>query len=242
MLVKNKAIVIKTVDYSETSVVLKCLTDNHGIQSYMINGVRSAKGNIKPSHLLPLSLLDLEVYYQQNKTLHRIKELKCTPQLKSIHFDMVKSAVGMFMAEVIHKVVRDENDKDAPLFSFLYNHIQLLDLQSDAVSNYPLYFLLQLSRYLGFFPKGIYSEDTNGFDTKEGVFERYDARNPYQLSPPQSFKISALMYAPASDFHLVQLNNEERRVLLEVMIEYYREHITDFFDLKSHKILAEVLA
>src|SRR6478735_6229471 len=112
MLVKCKAIVVKTVDYSETSVVLKCFTDTYGIQSYMVNGVRSAKGSIKPSHLMPLSLLELELYYQQNKSLHRIKELKCVPPLKTIHFDMIKSAVGMFMAEVIHKTVRDENHND----------------------------------------------------------------------------------------------------------------------------------
>jgi DNA repair protein RecO (recombination protein O) len=208
----------------------------------MVNGVRSAKGSIKPSHLLPLSLLELECYYQQNKNLHRIKELKSVPQLRSIHFDMVKSAVGMFMAEVIHKTVRDENDNDTPLFSFLYNSIQMLDLQTEAVSNYPLYFLLQLSRYLGFFPKGIYSESTNGFDTREGIFEGYDARNPFQLSPALSLKVSDLLHTSAATFHEIQLNNEERRLLLEVMIDYYREHITDFFDMKSHKVLAEVLA
>lgn len=242
MLIKCKAIVIKTVDYSETSVVLKCLTDTHGIQSYMINGVRSAKGGIRPSHLLPLNLLELECYFQQNKNLHRIKELKCIPQLKSIHFDMVKSSVGMFMAEVIHKTVRDENDRDAPLFSFLYNSIQILDLQTEAISNYPLYFLLQLSRYLGFFPKGMFTQISNGFDTREGVFDQYDARNPFQLSPDLSQKISDLLHASASTFQDVHMTGDERRLLLEVMIDYYREHITDFFDLKSHKILAEVLA
>jgi DNA repair protein RecO (recombination protein O) len=182
------------------------------------------------------------LYYQQNKTLHRIKELKCVPPLKTIHFDMIKSAVGMFMAEVIHKTVRDENHIDTPLFSFLYNSIQILDLQTEAVGNYPLYFLIQLSRYLGFFPKGIYSETTNGFDTREGIFEVYDARNPFQLSPNLSQKVSNLLHASAATFHEVQLGGEERRLLLEVMIDYYREHITDFFDMKSHKVLAEVLA
>lgn len=242
MLSKCKAIVIKTIDYSESSVVLKCFTDQWGIQSYLINGVRSKKGSIRPSQLLPLTLLELESYHQQQKNLQRIKELKCTPQLRTIHFDMLKSAVGLFMAEVIYKTVKEENHKDEPLFTFLFNSVQILDLQPESIGNYPLYFMLHLSRYLGFFPKGMYSIDTNGWDTKEGIFERYDARNPYQLSPVLSEKISALLYCPVIELQQINLSVVERKLLLEVMIDYYKSHITDFFEINSHKVLAEVLS
>jgi DNA repair protein RecO (recombination protein O) len=242
MLTKCKAIVIRAVDYSETSVVLKCYTDLHGVQSYIVNGVRSKKGNIKPSHLLPLSLLELEAYHQQNKNLQRIKELKCVPQLKTLHFDMVKSAVGMFIAEVMNKTLREENHADEPLFAYLYNTIQVLDLESDKVGNFPLYFLLQLTRYLGFHPKGEYSSSENGFDTREGMFEAYDPRNPYQMNPELSSALSQLLQCNAADFSSIAVTYEQRTSLLEYMIDYYREHITGFIDMKSHKILAEVLA
>ncbi|MES2560783.1 MAG: DNA repair protein RecO [Bacteroidota bacterium] len=242
MLLKCKAIVIKTIDYSENSVVLKCFTDTHGVQSYMVNGVRSKKGAIKPSHLLPLSLLELEAYHQQQKNLQRIKELKCVPQLHSLHFDMVKSAVGIFMAEVINKVLREENQPDPPLFSFMYHTIQLLDLEGEKVNNFPLFFLLQLTRYLGFHPKGIYNELNNGFDFREGIFEPYEARNPYQITPALSEKLSILLQSNSLDYKTVSMNYSDRTALLEHAIDYYREHMIGFSDLKSHKILAEVLA
>lgn len=242
MLLKCKAIVIKTIDYSETSVVLKCYTDEFGVQSYMINGVRSKKGSIKPSHLLPLSLLELEAYHQQNKNLQRIKELKCVPQLKTVHFDMVKSAVGMFIAEVMNKTLREENHPDLPLFSYLYNTIQVLDLETEKVSNFPLYFLLQLTRYLGFYPKGTYDAQSNGFDTREGLFDAYDARNPFQLDPELSASLSELLRCSAAEFSGIAIGYEQRTRLLEHMIDYYREHITGFIDMKSHKVLAEVLS
>ena len=76
MLTKTNAIVIKTINYSENSIILKCFTDQYGLQSYLINGVKNQKGAIKPSHLLVLNLLELEVYHQLNKNLQRIKELK----------------------------------------------------------------------------------------------------------------------------------------------------------------------
>lgn len=241
MLIKCKAIILKTVDYSENSVVLKCLTDTHGIQSYMVNGVRSKKGAIKPSHLLPLTLLELESYHQQNKNLQRIKELRCVPQLKSLHFDLLKSSIGIFMAEVIHKIIKDENHYDLPLFTFLYNSVQILDLQTEQTGNFPVCFLVHLTKYLGFHPKGVFGTDTNGFDTKEGIFEPYNIRNPYQLSPELSEKLSDMMRYSIADNFEVRINYQQRTQLLEHMIEYYKEHIEGVLDIKSHKILAEVL-
>jgi DNA repair protein RecO (recombination protein O) len=241
MLIKCKAIILKTVDYSENSVVLKCLTDTHGIQSYMVNGVRSKKGSIKPSHLLPLTLLELESYHQQNKGLQRIKELRCVPQLKSLHFDLYKSAIGIFMAEVIHKIVKDENHIDMPLFTFLYNSIQILDLQTEQTGNFPIFFLVHLTKYLGFYPKGSFTESTNGFDTREGLFEEYSIRNPFQLSPELSEKLfTVLQYSIADNFE-VSIPYQQRTQLLELMIDYYKEHIEGVLDIKSHKVLAEVL-
>jgi DNA repair protein RecO (recombination protein O) len=242
MLIKCKAIVLKTVDYSENSVVLKCFTDTHGIQSYMVNGVRSKKGAIKPSHLLPLSLLELESYHQQNKSLQRIKELRCVPQLKSIHFDLLKSSIGIFMAEVIHKIIKDENHSDQSLFTFLYNSIQILDLQSDRIVNFPIHFLAHFTKYLGFNPKGIYAETSNGFDTHEGIFELYDNRNPYQLTPILSQKLSLLLQTNMMDGNNIDITYDQRTQLLESLIDYYKKHIEGVLDIKSHKVLAEVLS
>ncbi len=242
MLIKCKAIVLKTVDYSENSVVLKCFTDTHGIQSYMVNGVRSKKGAIRPSHLLPLSLLELESYHQQNKGLQRIKELRCVPQLKSVHFDLLKSSIGIFMAEVIHKIIKDENHSDLPLFTFLYNSIQILDLQSEQVVNFPIHFLVHFTKYLGFNPKGEFTLSTNGFDTREGIFEPYDIRNPYQLTPELSEKFSMLIQCDMVDGAKLEITYKQRTQLLDWLIEYYKQHVEGVLDIKSHRILAEVLS
>jgi len=169
MLTKCRAIVIKCIDYSETSVILKCFTDTYGMQSYLINGVRKNKGSIRPSQLLPLTLLELEAYHQQNKNLQRIKELKCTPLLTELHFDMVKSAIGMFMSEVVYRSVKEENQMDTSLFEFLFHAVQVVDQEQGRLTNFPIYFLLQLSRLLGFYPR--YNHQGTGtfaFNLKKG--------------------------------------------------------------------------
>lgn len=242
MLSKCRAIVIKCIDYSETSVILKCYTDLYGMQSYLINGVRKNKGSIRPSQLLPLTLLELEAYHQQNKNLQRIKELKCAPQLGQLHFDMVKSAVAMFMGEVVYRSIKEENQPDAGLFEFLYHAIQLVDEEQGRLTNFPVYYLLQLSRLLGFYPR--YNHQGTGafaFNFKEGEFEFYNDKDPFQFDLATS---ELLLHCMESDYLTTQqlhLHAHHRRQLINGLIQYYNQHLNGFSNMRSHEILAEVL-
>lgn len=242
MLSKCKAIVIKTVNYSETSVILKCLTNTYGLQSYMINGVRKNKGAVKTSHLMPLNLLELEVYHQQNKNLQRIKELRCTPPLQNMHFNMVKSAIAMFMSETIYRSVQNENQTDEALFDYLYNTIQLVDAETARLTNFPIYFLIQLSRFLGFYPKQtILQASTVGFNFKDGVFEPFENNNPFLFDKDISHLLYLFLQRDYMQQQLLITPSAQRKQLLDALILYFNQHISGFSNMKSHQILSEVL-
>lgn len=242
MLTKCRAIVIRCIDYSETSVILKCFTDAYGVQSYLINGVRKQKGNIRPSQLLPLTLLELEAYHQQNKNLQRIKELKCTPQLNQVHFNMVKSAIGMFISEVVYRSLKEENQADEALFNYLFNTIQILDIEQERLANFPVYFLVQFSRFLGFYPRHD-NERTGlvGFNFKDGEFEPYDDKNPFQLDLAGSDLLYQLLGCDYQAQKQLSAKGDERKQLLQGLIQYYNQHLSGFSNMRSHEILAEVL-
>lgn len=241
MLAKCRAIVIKTIDYSESSIILKCYTDTYGMQSYLINGVRKSKGSIRPSHVLPLTLLELEAYHQNNKNIQRIKELKCVPVLHHIHFDMVKSAIGMFVSEVIYRVIKEENNPDHAVFNFLFNTIQMLDIEDERLANFPIYFLLQFSRFLGFYPKEGISASHTGFNFKDGIFEHYDPTNPFMLDETSGKILLGLLGKSYDDQKEDQIRPDQRKYLLNSLILYYNEHLNGFSNMKSHEILSEVL-
>ena len=241
MLDKCKAIVIGTINYSENSVVLKCYTDQYGLQGYMINGVKSKKGSIKPSQLMPLTLLELEVYHQQSKNLHRIKELKCTPILNNLHFNLLKSSIGMFAAELIAKCLREENNPDKNLFDFLYHAIQILDITHDSLSNFPAFFMIHLSKYLGFFPKLNYSESQNVFSLHEGVFVEGQIDSPDFCNSEQSQQIYQLAIASFETFANLKISYPNRVQILENLVKYYQIHLILFGELKSPKVLNEVM-
>ena len=73
---KSKAVVLRTVKYGESSLIVTMFTERFGVQSYMVKGIRSsgkaAAGKI--SFFQPAALLDLEVYQNPVKSLQYIKE------------------------------------------------------------------------------------------------------------------------------------------------------------------------
>lgn len=219
MLAKIKGIVIHTIPYSESSLVLRCYTNQFGMQSYMVSGLFGKKAAIKPAQLLPLNLLELDVYHQQSKNLQRIKELKLVPSLKHIHVDMQKGAIALFMAELLSKCIKEESESDPGLFEFIFSSVQILDLSEDSVANFPVYFMYRLCRYLG-------------FDLLNASFMEDDLNRVFQ-------QIGELNFQSLST---LSLNGDLRRQLLDRLTRYYQSHHLFRGDLKSPAILNEVLS
>ncbi len=242
MLIKTRAIVIKAIDYSENSIILKCFTEQFGLQSYLINGVKNKKGPIKPSHLLPLNLLELDVYHQLNKNLQRIKELKCFPIINNIHYDLLKSSIGIFVSEILNKTIQADNQEDKQVFDFLFAVIQYLDLSEQNLANFPVFFMLQYSQYLGFGPKLNESELNDSFDLHEGVFKPSEMGDIRVIEKDLAGLWANICKSNFELFSTINISKQNRQLLLGHAMDYYKFHLDDFRELKSYKVLAEVLA
>lgn len=219
MLSKLKGIIIGTIPYSESSLILRCYTDKLGLQSYMVSGIKGKSAIIKPAQLLPLTLVEMEVYHQQQKNLQRIKELKTTPSILQLHVNMQKAAVGMFIAELIGKCVREDSEADADLFDFIFNSVQILDLFEGSIANFPTFFMYRLCRYLGFDP--ILADFSH---------------------EPLENHIKALASSSYQTLNELSFTTDIRRQLLERLVRYYKIHYLFLGELKSPQILNEVLS
>ena len=151
MLHKTRGIVFKTTDYGESSVIVQVFTEKFGLQSYIVNGAKKQKAKISRNMLQPLHLLDMVVYHKNTGNVQRIKELKNSPQLQTIPYDVIKSSLAIFLNEVLYKAVRQQS-ADENLFGFVFSAIEWLDHQGEGLANFHLLFLIQLTRYLGFYP------------------------------------------------------------------------------------------
>jgi DNA repair protein RecO (recombination protein O) len=224
MLHKTKGIVIGYIPYRETSIIAKLYTENFGIQSYIENGVRTAKGKNKIALFQPMTLLDLVVYHNDKKDLHRISEIKCLSPLTSIPYDIKKSSIAIFLNEVLNKTLKEHIDNES-MFFFLYQAILTLDEMEKGIDSFHLVFLAKYSIYLGFAPK-----DSAEIELQ---FKEYGIQIPVEKETQKY--LDMLFKFDFSDE--LAVNKVFRNHLLDVLLAFYRIHQEEFGELKSLQVL-----
>ena len=191
----TKGIVLRTVKYGETSVIVTLFTELFGIQSYLVNGVRtsSKKGSGKANLFQPTSILEMVVYHNELKQLQRIKEFRWSFLYQHILSDVRKNAVAVFMVELLTKCLK-QPEANPDLFHFAEDSFLHLDKASDAVTaNFPLFFALHLPVFFGFRFSDNYSEKYPFLDLQEGEFVKEQPRHPHFLDDKQAFVTSQLL-------------------------------------------------
>lgn len=247
MLHKTKGIVLRTVKYGETSLIVAVFTELFGIQSYMVNGVRTStkKGSGKANLFLPGAILDLVVYHNELKNLQRIRDFKWDYLYQHIFSDVRKNAVALFMVEVLTKCLK-QPEANPDLFHFVEDAFIHLDESSNEVmANFPLFFALHLAVFFGVSPNLPEAEALENlyFDLKEGNFYFKQPEHPHFLHGKHAFITAELLRVRLpQELKEIKLNRSSRRILLHAYEDYYALHIQDFGSLKTLPILKEVLS
>lgn len=236
MLHKTKGIVLKSTKYAESSIVLQVLTAEFGLQSYLINGVRKNKSKYSPAIMQSLHLLDMIVYHKENGGIQRVSEIRNSPAYKSIPMDTVKSTLVMFMNEVICKSI-SHGHPDPRLFEFIFNYLLCLDLIEERLSNFLVFFLLDLSEELGFLPAAAENENEIYFDLKNGCFSSIKPQHPAFLVGAVCVTIQAILSAEKEDRMSVNFTKAARKELISFLLQYFAFHIDNFGQVKSWEVL-----
>lgn len=244
MIHSTKGIVLRTVKYGETSIIVTIYTELFGAQSYLVNGVRtsSKKGPGRANLFQPAAILDLVVYHNDLKNLQRIKEFKWGYMYQHLFFNVVKNSVALFMVELLQKTLK-QPEANPDLFHFIEDaFIHLDEADEQVTANFSLFFALHLTSFYGFRFSDDYSEEHPYLDLQEGEFVHEHPIHPYFLQGQYSFITSQLLRVmQPHELKQIQLNKEMRRVLLHAYQTFYALHVTDFGTMKTLPVLQEVL-
>lgn len=238
MLQKTRGIALKVTNYAESSVVTQVFTEEFGLQSYLVNGARKPKAKIRANILQPFHVLDMVVYHKDNNSLQRISEARQSPILQEIPYDIVKSSLAMFLNEVLFKVLKQQSE-DRYLFQFLVDSIYWLDHSQANLANYHIVFLLKLTEYLGFSP-ALPVQPLPYFDLEAGLFTRQLPPHMYVLQEPHASMFTYFLSSSYDNSCKLRISGEDRQILLENILNYYRLHLTNFGEVKSLYILEEI--
>ncbi len=242
---KTRGIVVKVVRYGETSIIASIYTELFGLQSYLLNGVRSSskKSSGKANVFQPSAILDLVVYHHEFKNLQRIKEFRWAIIYERVFFNVFTNAVAMFMIELLQRTLK-QPEGNPDLYSFLEDALIHLDKSENTIlANFPLYFALHLSSFYGFRPDNKYSATNIFLDLKEGEFLPERPLHSFYLEKDHSAITSELLKTMhPSELEYIKLNKETRRILLHAYEKFYALHMQDFGSLKTLPVLETVLS
>lgn len=241
---KTRGIILRTIAYGETSVITTAYTELFGVQSYIVKGIRkgSKTSQGKSSYFQPGAILDMEVYHNELKNLQFVKEFNWGHLYEHVFFNVVKNAAAMYMIELLqHSLKQPEANRE--LFYLAEDSLKQLDRGSDALTaNLPLYFTLHLASELGFRIQGEYTTQTPVLDLQEGGYVPHAPQHHFHLLDEQAKSTSLvnnIMFY--NDLENIALNRNTRRSLLQAYQQYFALHIQDFGELKSLRVLQEVL-
>ncbi len=229
MLQKTRGIALSYLRYRETSIISRVYTEEFGLQSYIVNGVRSARSkNNRIALFQPLTLLDMVVYYKNDRDLHRLSEVKTLVPFQSLPFEMAKSAIALFVTEMLNKVLKEEAGSPV-LFGFLIDAVLFLENARTDFENFHLVFLLKLSFYLGFGPE----------NARE--FENQLRENAYPFLPDEHTDAALNLMLRQPFGTPIILTRTARNDLADALVAYYQIHLDSIGDVKSLMVLREVL-
>lgn len=239
MQVSTDAIVISSVKYGDTSLIVKCYTREEGIKSYLLQGIlNKKKGKLNKSQFFPLSIIHINASHNNKGNLNRITEAKIIHPSQTLHVDLMKQSIVFFISEFLSSVLTEEEGENDVLFEFLKNSIIWLDYH-DHVANFHLKLLVELTKSLGFYPDETNQKNSNFFDLLEGKYVTNQGVNVVEGIQLELFnKVLGIKFDRLEE---TLFNRSQRTIVLDILLKYYQLHMVSFRKPKSLDVLSKVL-
>ncbi len=150
MIVRTDAVVLRAMEYGETSQIVTLFTRRHGRVTVMAKGARRPKSRFG-SALQPMAYVQVVYYYKPGRGLQTLKESAHVQLLNGVSGSMEKITVGLRIVELVRALTEDE-EQNALLFTLLVQALLHLNAAEERAANVLPYFQLRLAAVLGFSP------------------------------------------------------------------------------------------
>ena len=235
-----QGIVLQSIRYGDTSLIVKVYTRSLGLRSYMVKGAFNRNSKSRAALFQNLHLINYVEASRPNKgSLGYLKDVQLSTVYQSIPFVMNKSAILMYVSELLSKTIIEQEQNEA-LFDFIVRSLLWLDLVEQDYANFPLFFTLELTRHLGFYPKSNH-ETGYCFDMMEGLFAHDLPVHPYYFDTENAQLLAQMLNVSIDEACRIPLRVSQRRELLDGLIMFMRLHAPVMNDFHSHEVLKTVL-
>ncbi len=237
---KMEGIVLQALRYGDTSLIVKVFTRNHGLQSYMVKGALNRGSKTRAALFQNMNIIQfVETGQPKGNALNYLKDVQLSWFYQSIPNVLKKSTILLYISELLSKTLIEQEQNEA-LYDFIVRSMQWLDLREQDYANFPLFFTLELTRHLGFYPQPNHQAGFC-FDMMEGSFAHDEPLHPYYFDAETAVLLSKLLDLGIEETCNLPLRVNQRRQLLDGLIVFMRIHAPVMKELHSHAVLKSVL-
>jgi len=241
MLDKTRGIVLHQIKYTDSGIIVQMYTKKFGRQSFLIKGMRNRKTGKHNILFQPMFILDIELYYKQNRDMQSLKEFSVSFTPYNIYNNIKKSSVAIFLGEVLTSVLKEESPHEE-LFEFIKESIMYFDMSNEGYANFHIAFLAGLSSFLGFEPGPRLDREDAFFDMTNGVFVSLPPVHGNYANEEITNILADFFVASYDTISNIALTGKMRNDVLEALVKFYSLHLPGLKKIKSLEVLKEVFS
>ena len=239
MFFKADGLVVNVINYNDKYILARVFTREFGQVTYMVPKSKGKAAKVQRSLFSPFALLQLEVEHKPSRSIQRVREAQVLFHQFDTMSDIGKTSMVFFLSEFLNRVL-GETEENKHLFGFLEQSVQILEMTDKSIANFHLVFMIRLSHFFGFFPNLRNYTSGSYFDMRNGEFvQRQPLHNNY-VNKEESAYLARLSRINFENMHKFLFNRQERVLIINRILEYYRLHLHDFPKLKSLDVLHEL--
>ncbi|MFL2590515.1 MAG: DNA repair protein RecO [Flavobacteriaceae bacterium] len=237
MIISTKAIVLRKIKYSDSSLIVDVFTELEGRKSFFLKGILGkTKSKIKNSYFQPLSQILIKYNKKQNKKINFLVDCKINFHCQNLYLDYQKSSIILFLNEILNMCIIEEAC-NKNLYHYLENSLKWLD-NNHKISNFHIVFILNLLKYLGVTPQ-LKSPTSRFLSFENGSFEDEKPKGLY-VEGESVKSIISLLGMKFDNCFLLKISQIQKHEILKILMEYIEYHVQGFKKPQSLHVLHQV--
>ncbi len=150
MITKTEAIVLKSMNYRDSSKIVTFYTRRFGKVKCIAKGARQMKSKFGAG-LEPITNVSLVLYKKEQRELQLVSQCDAIKTYKSIHGELERMAVALAVLELVNYLVHDEEGNDA-LYDLLVSTLDEIERARKNFLNLFFAFEIRCASLFGYSP------------------------------------------------------------------------------------------
>ena len=243
---RTEAIVLRNMDYRETSQIVTLFTREMGKVTVMAKGARQAKSQFG-STLQPLSHIQAVVYHKPTRDIQTLGETSHLSLFSGIGAGLEKLTIGMQLIELVYSVVQVEEENEL-VFRLLLETLNQLNYTDAHIENIWPFFQIQVANMLGFQPY-IQKSDVESITDQYGYLAletgALHARIVTGVQARKATRSALRAFAVLAKTNMdtimrMHMSNQVLHEVLALIDSYLRFHLEDALPSRSDKVIAQL--